>query len=203
LERYKHNLIFWLSYYTFKHLPIRIITIKKTYNENNKMQDILMCLNTYKVDFNHNINADFTYIPNEKLCYFKPNNEKYPHFNYKPNEIGICDNDKMKFLIPDEKHGFKMNKINFLRCESDRIINNVSFRKMKNLDEEEIYLKQKNLLIQEAQKVIFEKEKKYLELKAPHFKQNIFSYKFCNLLYIYFQNLYNKQDFSFFLKSFF
>ena len=172
-EIYKHNILFWLSYYTFKNKPIRMINIEKVYSEDKKKVELIkMNLTTYKLDYNYNINNQFIYIPNDNFGYTKPEmteKEKLHYkediYNYLPCETGIEDTEEYKFLIPIKKNGFKTKDINFIRCESDRIINNVSFKKMRNIEEDEIYAKQKLEILREEQKKNIEIEKKYLYLQ--------------------------------------
>lgn len=157
-EKYIHNFIFWLSYYTFKNKPIRILNLKYDYEE-EKIKKINLSLNTYKILFNSNINNDKIYICNDDLKYFKPEDEK---FNYTLSDVGINDINDINFCIPEKKHGFKLKDINFNQVISDRIINNFSFKKMKKITEDIEYENNKKLLIEEESKKNLELEKKQL-----------------------------------------
>ena len=116
-EKYIHNLMFWLSYYICKGIAIRIINIKREL-EDKKLKHLKMSLKTYKMDYNSKVNFAFTYIPNDKLTYYKPDKKKYEtKFNYMPEEVGICEFENIKFIIPEAKHGFKIKDIVFTHCE--------------------------------------------------------------------------------------
>ena len=107
-EIYKHNILFWLSYYIFKNKPIRIINIKKIYSEDKKKVELIkMNLTTYNIEYNYNLNNQFTYIPNDNYGYTRPEmteKEKIKYkediYNYLPYETGIEDTEEYKFLIP-------------------------------------------------------------------------------------------------------
>lgn len=40
-------------------------------------------------------------------------------------------------MMHDAKQGFKIKETAFIQCETDRVINNFSFKKMKNFKEEQ------------------------------------------------------------------
>lgn len=58
-KKYIRNLMFWLSYYLCKGIPIRIINLKREI-EDKKLKRLKMSLKTYKLDYNSNVNSEFT-----------------------------------------------------------------------------------------------------------------------------------------------
>jgi hypothetical protein len=116
IEAFKSNLSKIISYLTWKNLPINIINVVK-YTEENKLNKLILNLNTYKIAVDYNILSDYIFLTNNKLIFSKT--EKKDDSNKKDikgknfNEKDLEDFNKIlnkKKLILD-KYNYKHNLI--------------------------------------------------------------------------------------------
>ena len=95
-EAFKSNLCKIISYLAWKKIPINLINVEKLYDENHKLDTINMNLISYRVDEDKNLLAEYMFLTNTSLQYWKPNNK----FTHDITNTGIVDLQNYKFLLP-------------------------------------------------------------------------------------------------------
>jgi len=122
-SRFKKVLLFYISYYAIKGVPLHIINLKKQkktttiIKENKKTNEkkeviknetkIFMSLECYKIkDDNNNIN-NLLICPNKNFIYTRPDILKHPKFNYIPQDLGFFNFNGNILYFPDKKINFK------------------------------------------------------------------------------------------------